>query len=240
MFAGEITNLIYSYIYALGLLGLAELLYHKLDVPQFYTRKFVHISAGMWAVPTILLFYRWEVGVIPFASFIVVNYLLYRFRLAKSVDDERHTLGTVYFAAAITLVFALLWRRFEEVDYGPVALAGVMALTWGDALAAIGGKLFGRHTYTVFGNTRSFEGSAVMFVVSAAVIFAALTVLPGSFISPFATVLSSQQALLFALAAATLATLAEAITPAGLDNLTVPLVTSGVLWLLVRAVTVTV
>ena len=234
MFAGEIINLVYAYVYALGILALGELLYHKLDVPQFYTRKFVHIAAGMWAVPTILLFYRWEVGVIPFATFIVVNYVLYRFKLAKSVDAEKRTLGTVYFAAGITLVFALLWRRFEEVDYGPVALAGVMALTWGDALAAIGGKLLGRHPYTILGSTRSFEGSAVMFVASVAVIFAVLTLLPGTFVSPFAPVLTSQQVLLFTLVGATVATLAEGVTPAGLDNLTIPLLTSGVLWLLMR------
>ncbi|MBC8160598.1 MAG: phosphatidate cytidylyltransferase [Roseiflexaceae bacterium] len=235
MFTSDIIGLVLSYIYASGLLGLAELLHRKLDVPQFYTRKFVHIWAGMWALATMALFYRWWMGIIPFATFILVNYVLYRTRLAKSVDGgEQRTLGTVYFALAITLLFGLLWRRFEEQDYGPIALAGVMAMTWGDALAAIAGKSFGRHTYTVLGYTRSYEGSAVMFLVSFAVILAVLVLLPGTFVSPFAPVLSLGQALGFALIGAAVAALAEAVSPAGLDNLTVPVLTSGALWLLVR------
>ena len=95
MFASEITGLIVSYAYALGILGLAELLYRKLDVPQFYTRKFVHIWAGMWVFGIMLLFYRWLLGIIPFATFIVVNYVLHRYPLAKSVNAEVCKLGTV-------------------------------------------------------------------------------------------------------------------------------------------------
>ena len=234
MFASEVTGLIISFAYALGLLGLAEVLYRFLGVPQFYTRKFVHIWAGMWAFGIMLLFYRWWLGIIPFAVFILVNFVLHRYRLAKSVEAEQSSWGTVYFAAAITLVYALLWRPIDEHDFGPVAAAGVMALTWGDSFAAMIGKRFGRHTYTAFGTTRSFEGSAVMFLISFLVIFLVMRFIPGSFIAGFATVLTVNQVLIVAFAGATIATLAEALTPSGLDNLTVPLLASGAIWLLVR------
>lgn len=232
--ARELYGLLFSFGYALGLLGLAELMYRALGVPQFYTRKFVHIWAGMWALAIMMLFYQWWMGIIPFAVFIVVNFVLHRFRLAKSVEDSDSTLGTVYFAAAITLLYALLWRPIGPTDYGPVAAAGVMALTWGDALAAIVGKNIGRRHYTLFGTTRTLEGSLAMFLVSFVVIFLVLKYLPGTFVAYNATWLTLTQALLAALVGAALATVAEALTPHGLDNLTVPLVASGAIWLLVK------
>lgn len=235
MYTREITGLLVSYGYAASVLGLGELLYRFLAVPQFYTRKFVHIWAGMWVFGIMMLMpYRWYIGIIPFATFILVNFVLWRFRLAKSVDDNSSSLGTVYFAAAITLIYALLWRPVGPTDYGSVAAAGVMALTWGDALAAIVGKNYGRHHYTIFGTTRSIEGSLAMFVASFIAMFLVLAYTPGTFIAYAAPWLTVQQAALAALVGAALATLAEALTPRGLDNLTVPLVASGAVWLLVR------
>lgn len=234
MYTREITGLLISYGYAAGILGLGEVLYRFLAVPQFYTRKFVHIWAGMWVFGIMMLMpYRWYIGIIPFATFIVVNFVLWRFRLVKSVDDGS-SLGTVYFAAAITLIYALLWRPAGLEDHGSIAAAGVMALTWGDALAAIVGKNFGRHRYTIFGSTRSIEGSLAMFVASFIAMFLVLAYTPGTFIAYAAPWLTLQQAALAALFGAALATLAEAITPRGLDNLSVPLVASGAVWLLVR------
>jgi len=242
MYAREIIGLVISLIYALCLIGMSELLYRKLDVPQFYTRKFVHIWAGMWTIAIMMLFYRWWIGIIPFAIFTVANYLLYYFRVVKSIDQEDSSPGAAYFALAVTVVFALLWRPIGQTDdgmvipdYGPVAAAAIMVLTWGDSLAAIGGRLLGRHPYTIWGSTRSVEGSVVMAVVSFAAIYLTLGLISGNVVmAPFAPVLSMPQLLIAATVGALLATVAEGVTPAGLDNLTVPFVTAGVLWLLVR------
>ena len=228
----DLIGLAISYAYASGLLAVAELLRRRLAVGQELTRKFVHICAGMWVFGVMALFERWETGVLPFASFIAVNYLLYRHRLVKAIDSERDSPGTVYFAAVIALLFGLLWRPQGPVDRAPVAAAAVMALTWGDALAALVGVRLGRHRYTVGRSVRSWEGSAVMFAVSALAIALTLALLPGSGLSPLAAALPPGRILPVALLAAAAATLAEAVSPHGSDNLTVPLAAAGVIWAL--------
>jgi phytol kinase len=224
----EILGLAASYTYAIALIVLAEGLRRRFGVPQDLTRKLVHIGAGMWVFGILALFDRWQIGVVPFASFILVNYLFYRYRLFGSMDTADSPPGTVYFALALTLLFGLLWRPAGPLDRAPVAVAGAMALTWGDALAALVGQRWGRHRYRVAGSVRSWEGSAAMFLASLVAISLTLTLLPGSQLSPLASPISMGLALAVALVAAGAATLIEAVSPRGLDNLGVPLVAAGV------------
>lgn len=231
MTPSEWIGLAISYAYAIGLLVCAEALHRFGGIHADYTRKIIHIGAGMWVFGIVALFDRWEVGIIPFATFIGVNFLLYRYRLVRAMDNAESSPGTVYFAAVITLLFLLLWRPQGPVDRGVAAIAGIMAMTWGDALAALVGKRFGRHKYTVGHSTRTLEGSAVMFGVSAAVILLTALLLPGSEWAPFAPAANLSRALLAAFVGAAAATLVEAVSPHGADNLSVPLTAALVAYL---------
>ncbi|MEM8529292.1 MAG: phosphatidate cytidylyltransferase [Chloroflexota bacterium] len=232
MTAQEIIGLIVSYAYATGLLVIAEVLRRKIGVSAEITRKFVHIGAGMWVFGILLLFDRWQIGIIPFATFIIVNFVIYRYRLAASLHDNRNSPGTVYFAAVITLLFGLLWRPQDSVDFVPIAVAGVMALTWGDALAALVGRRFGQHIYRIGQSTRSVEGSLTLFIVACITIWGALQFLPDSSLAPAAEPLSATQIVLATFLGALAATIAEAVSPHGTDNLSVPLATAGTIWLI--------
>ncbi|MCC5636688.1 phosphatidate cytidylyltransferase [Nostoc sp. CHAB 5844] len=230
----EIIGLAASYTYAVSLLALGEGLRRLFGIKPDLTRKLIHIGAGMWVFGVLLLFKQWEIGIIPFATFIGINYLLYRYRVIGAMDTEDSSPGTVYFAISVTLLFGLFWRPDGPVDHIPIAVAGVMAMTWGDALAALIGKRFGQHQYQVGSSVRSWEGSLAMFLASATAIFLVLLFLPGSFLSNLAVSVSVEKALLTALIGAGFATGVEAISPHGTDNLTVPLVTAGVIWLLMQ------
>ncbi len=128
---------------------------------------------------------------------------------------EKENLGTIYFPLAFAALVWLLW------DEPHLLVASLMPMTWGDALAAVVGRRVGRHRYTVFGSTRSLEGSAVMFLAGwAATAVALLLLAPGA--SPIA-------ALLTAAITAGGAALVEAVSPWGLDNLTVPAVSAALL-----------
>ncbi|MEH2158743.1 diacylglycerol/polyprenol kinase family protein [Nostoc sp.] len=221
-----------SYTYATGLLVIGEGLRRLFGVKPDLTRKVIHIGAGMWVFGVLLLFSRWEIGIIPFATFIGLNYLFYRYGIIGAMDTQDSSPGTVYFAISVTLLFGLLWRPDGPVDSVAIAVAGIMAMTWGDALAALIGRRFGQHKYQVGNSVRSWEGSAAMFVASTVVIFLVLLLLPGSSLSPLATPLSFGWALLTAVVTATFATLAEAVSPHGTDNLSVPLVAAGVMWVI--------
>ncbi|MBD2486916.1 diacylglycerol/polyprenol kinase family protein [Aulosira sp. FACHB-615] len=230
----DLIGLAASYTYAISLLALGEGLRKFFGIQPDLTRKVIHISAGMWIFGVLLLFKHWQIGIIPFATFIGVNYLLYRYRLIGAMDTEDSSPGTVYFAISVTLLFGLFWRPDNSVDHVPIAVAGIMAMTWGDALAALIGKSFGQHKYQIGSSVRSWEGSLAMFLASTTAIFLVLMFLPGSFLSPLAVPLSVSKALLTALISASFATFVEAISPHGTDNLSVPLVTAGVIWALMQ------
>ncbi len=219
----EWIGLLASYLYAGGLLTFAEVLHRRFLVPTDITRKIVHVAAGMWIFAVLWFFHSWQMGVIPFASFIGLNYFFYRVRFFKGIDSQDASLGTVYFAFSITILSLALWRPQGPLDHGPAVVAGVMAMTWGDALAALIGKHYGAHRYTINGSTRSYEGSAVMFVVTALVIALTLTYLPGSSLSPYAELNTAATIAVASLAGAAVGTIVEALSPHGTDNLSVPI-----------------
>jgi dolichol kinase len=224
----DLIGLVTSFGYAFGLLIVAEVIRRWQGYPQDFTRKFVHIGAGMWVFGVLALFENWTIGVIPFATFIVLNFIFYRFRLLESVDAPDSTPGTVYFALSITLLFLMFWRTNSPDDRGYVAAAGTMAMTWGDALAAIVGKRWGRHHYQIGRGRRSFEGSAAMFAASFVAMLLTLLLTPGSALSPQSVPIGFNAALIASLIAALAATIAEGVSPHGTDNLSVPLLSSFV------------
>jgi phytol kinase len=219
-----------SYAYATCLLLIAEASRKFFNLPSELTRKFIHIGAGMWVFGILLLFDSWQIGIIPFTTFIGINFLLYRYRIIAAMDTEDSSPGTIYFAISVTLLFLLFWRPGTPVDNVPIAVAGVMAMTWGDALAALIGKRFGKHKYQIGQSVRSWEGSLAMFIATTIAIFLVLFLLPGSALAQNAVPFDIAKAILVALVTGTSATLAEAISPHGTDNLSVPIVTAGVVW----------
>ncbi len=197
-----------AFVCVFTVLGVAEGLRRTFKLPVEFTRKFVHVGVGMWAWGTAALFQDKWFAIIPPASFILLNYISYRRDVFKGMESgDRSNLGTVYFPIA----FVALILVFFDYDKR-LFVAALMPLTWGDAFAAVIGKLKGAHKYKVIGGTRSLEGSLVMLVVS--------------FVAVWMTILifyhSAMIALIVALPVAILATLVEAVSPWGLDNLLVP------------------
>jgi phytol kinase len=233
MTSTDLLGLLFSYLYAGGLLAVGEGLQRFVGIPATLTRKIIHVGAGMWIFGILTLFDRWEIGIIPFATFIGLNYLFYRLRFFKAMDRESRSPGTVYFAIAVTVLFGLLWRPQGPVDLVAIAVAAIMAMTWGDALAALIGEFYGRRRYRVGSSQRSFEGSFTMLGVSAITIGTSLAWVPGSALAPLAPLLSATQIAVAAVLGAVVATLSEAVAPHGTDNLTVPFSVALVLWLIV-------
>lgn len=152
----------------------------------------------------------------------------------KGADvDPARSPWTVYFAFSITVLFALLWRNRGPVDRVPIAAAAVMAMTWGDGPASMIGQSVGKRYYTLLGHTRSWEGTTAMVCASFVAIGATLLLLSSSRWSPFSTSVALGEGLLAALVAAGATTAAEGLSPAGTDNLAVPLLTAPVLHLLI-------
>ncbi len=232
MSKNDLIGLVLSYLYAFGLLISVELTGKRLKWPQAFTRKIIHIAAGMWVWGILALFDNWYIGIIPFATFIFLNYLFYRGKVFKAMDAADSSPGTVYFAISITVLLILFWRTGGRPDNAMVAAAAIMAMTWGDAFASIFGMKYGKHFYTFFGHRRSLEGSMAMAITSFLAIMLTLILLPGSPLSPYSNSIPFRWVILSSIAGSGLATLAEAVSPAGTDNLSVPLVTGLGLYLI--------
>lgn len=231
--SNDVLGLILSYVYASGLLVLSEILVRKFHWKQFVTRKLVHIGAGMWVWGILYFFDTWYLGIIPFATFIVLNFIIYKFQILQGVDEEDSSPGTVYFAFSITVLFLIFWRTGTAPDMVSVAVAAVMAMTWGDGLASLIGKTWGRNKYTFFKHSRTLEGSAAMFIAAFTSIYLTLVWLPGSALSPFSVPMGTGYLVTAAFTTSLVGTAAEAVSPAGTDNLSVPLLTAAVLWFFV-------
>jgi phytol kinase len=211
--------LILSYIYVFGILILSEVLHRWPGLSLNLTRKFVHVGVGMWAFGTVLLFRDWRWAIVPPLTFIVINYISYRQDVFKAMEaKDKRNLGTVYFPISFAAIIALCWAKPAAV------VAGLMPMVWGDALAAIVGQRWGRHKYHLFGYSKSWEGTATMLVASFASVL--LTLLFFGLPAPTNLVVS--------LIVAAVATLVEGLSIWGIDNLTVPLLSTAVLWLLLR------
>ena len=206
--------LLIAFAYVSLILALCEGLRRGLRLSVEFTRKFVYIGVGMIAFPLVVLFQSWQFAIIPPLVFIVVNYVSYRQQIFAGMETgQKGHLGTVYFPISFSVLIPLLWSQ------PALLVASLMPMTCGDAFAAILGKCFGAHKFAILGHTLSVEGSLAMFAFSFAATFAALVV----FAVP------SASSLLLAFAAALAATLVEALSPWGIDNLTVPLTSALVL-----------
>ena len=214
--------LILAFVYVFAAIGLGEVLRRSLRLSQGFTRKFIHVAVGMISIPTVFMFQSLYWAIIPPLAFVAINYLDYRFGLIQAMmSSNRSNLGTVYFPISFAAILALFWGNPSMPTTQPhLIVAALMPLTWGDALAAVVGERMGRYRYTIFGHTRSLEGSATMLVVSALATWLALGMFPPA------------TRLVAALVTALGATVAEAISPWGIDNLTVPAASALILALI--------
>lgn len=195
----------------LGLLGFtAEQLHQRGKVNPEVIRKVVHIGAG-----NVILLAWWLktpawLGIGASILFSILTFLSYRLPILPSINGiGRKSLGTFFYAVSIGLLMALFWLT----GYPHFAVLGVLIMTWGDGLAALIGQRFGKHPYQLWGMQKSWEGSFTMALVSFVVSSLTLLIAQGNI----------WQTWFVALVVALVATLLEAFSKYGIDNLTVPL-----------------
>lgn len=174
------------------------------------TRKVVHLGAGN----VILLAWWLEVpawvGIAASIIASLVALISYFLPILPSINSVgRQSLGTFFYAVSIGILVAWFWW-LNQPQY---AAMGILAMCWGDGMAAIIGQRFGKHPYQILGITKSWEGSLTMAVASYLTSSLVLLGVQGNV----------WQTWLIPLAVAGFATGLEAVSRLGVDNLTVPL-----------------
>lgn len=225
MSGADLRAILLSFAYVLAALLVADFLRRR-GVSVTVTRKAVHIAVGMWVFPTLFLFDHWAWALLPPLVFAVLNGLSLRFRFFGGIEIAERSLGTVLFPLSFAALLAIFWPLKLQV----IAVAGVMAMTWGDALASLVGKAYGQRGYQVWGQRKTWLGSVACFSWSMLAITLSLRLLSIYQPQPFAA--DPPRVLLCAALASLAGTVAEALSPKGTDNLFVPFATAGVLYLL--------
>jgi dolichol kinase len=206
------------YVYVLIIIFVSGRMGKYLKISLQSSRKFLHVMIGN--LPFIIPFFTMALfPTLVAAPFIIVTFLATPYSPFKSVykkleglseiTEEGHQWGLVFYAISYTCLAFL----FAQKSY--VIAAGVLPMAYGDAAASIVGEKFGRHKFKLVAR-KSLEGSAAMFLVSLTILLVSMiffsAVYGFSFFSRIVAVAS----------AATIATLVEAFSPMGCDNLTVP------------------
>ncbi len=201
-------------VYVGAIVLTSELLHRYTETKPEQVRKVVHIGTGNVIILAWLLDLPGWVGIISGVLAGIVTLISYRLPILPGVNSVgRKSLGTFFYAVSIGILTAIFW----QLKLPHYAVIGILIMAWGDGLAAIIGQKFGNHPYTIVGNTKSWEGTATMLVVSYAIVSIVLLNVHGN----------TWQTWVVGIPVAIVATGVESIAQWGLDNLTVPLSSAG-------------
>jgi phytol kinase len=196
-------------IYISLLLVIAEFSRRYTKVDSEFTRKIVHIGTGnvillawWFHIPTFIIIFASII-----ASFVaIVSYFL---PILPSVNGVgRKSLGTLFYAMSIGILTGLFWENGQQ----QYTVMGILIMSYGDGMAALIGKKWGKNPYQVWGNKKSWQGSLTMTFVSILI-----TVIVLTFTDNW-----QLENMIIALIVGIFATILETISYIGIDNLTVP------------------
>lgn len=180
------------------------------------SRKFIHIMLSNWWIIAIVFFDNmWSAALLPLV-FVVINYVSFKTNLIKVMErdegtENKDSLGTVYYAISL-LILALI--TFGPLNNPIIGLCGILVMGYGDGLAAVIGQAIKSKTFKIAGNTKSIAGCITMFAITCIIL------------SGFLYYYSAEYWAIKSIVVAGIMTLIEAVSIKGTDNITVPLLTS--------------
>jgi len=220
MFQNDFVGIAFVYIYVILLLVFTEKILSK-KYPRT-SRKILHIMTGNIAFILPIFQTREMMAFLAAGPFILFTFLMSPYSPIKSVrgktSEAGHGLGLVYYAIAWA-VLAYLFFDTKEV----IAI-GILAMSYGDGFASLIGIKFGKKKYQIFEDVKSYIGSYAMFTFTFIMMIIVLLF--------YGKLSLNYETLFLLLCIAGISTIAEGVTPRGLDNLSVPFVAAILYFLL--------
>ena len=221
---GNIIALIIVYMYVAVIFLISE---KFLKNRPSFARKFTHIMAGN--IVFLLPLFTGDEARIFMAIFTAFPIVIFAFLMTKyspikiknTITSSGHGLGLFYYAISWTVLAFIFYDQLY------IVAVGIIAMSYGDGFASLIGQKFGKHKYTIFGDTKSFEGSLAMFLVLIVMLVVSL-----GFYTFIVGYPSNILNLFVIIAISAAATITEGISPKGLDNLTVCFVATALYILL--------
>ncbi|MFP4468304.1 MAG: hypothetical protein ACLFN2_05010 [Bacteroidales bacterium] len=219
-------ELFFTFLYTLAfgvILAAGEILHAVLKVHTEYTRKFAHSAASLLALTFPLVYdsygYVMAMGILFFLVLVIAK----RKKLLMSINGvTRKTHGSVLLPLAISGVFSVsVWLEDTKLFVIPILIMGVS-----DSLASLTGMHYGPYLKRISIRRRTLNktylGTSVFFISAMIISVFVLHWLERNF-----SIHDTIAALCVAIGAA----LAEAFSPKGLDNFTVPFISLLILYI---------
>ncbi len=206
----DIIGLILSFAFVFFIIFIVTLIQKLFKLSNEFSRKIIHIAVGNWIFIALFYFEDWYIAIIGPIAFILINFLSYRFTVFKAMELEEKNPGTIYYPISLAICTLLTYLQKPMLI---LPFLGIMAMTWGDGMAAVVGKKF---PIKQIKPGKSIGGSATFFL------FTLLASVIYLFIE--AANLSTATIILFSVATAFIGVLIELFSPKNLDNLTVPII----------------
>ncbi|MBK8643538.1 MAG: phosphatidate cytidylyltransferase [Saprospiraceae bacterium] len=192
----------------IALFGVAELLYHALKIKVELTRKLVHVGTGLLTfLFPILIGNHWLVLILCL-SFALILQLSFRFNLLRSINAiERESVGSIAYPISVYGCY-LAYDYFNRqiiYFYLPIIILAIC-----DPIAALSGNKWPIGKYRVGKEYKTMMGSCMFFFSAFAIVII------------FLKGYESGKALLIGVSIALIATLSEALSRKGYDNITIP------------------
>ena len=218
MIQSDLAGVLLVYVYVAILLLITEKLLNKHPT---VSRKILHIMTGNIAFLLPIFQTREVMTFFAAGPFILFTFLMSPHSPIKSIkgktSEAGHGMGLVYYAIAWTVL------AYVFFDHTEIIAVGILAMSYGDGLASLLGVKFGKRKYRIWQNEKSYIGSASVFFFTFITTIIALW---------FYEILITPYILLVLAFIALVVVIVEALTPKGLDNLSVPFIAAFLYWLI--------
>jgi len=233
-----------TFFYVILTIFIPLILYKKEKISKFGARKAIHMFAGLAILSS--PFYFW-----PFWSTIVAGtltvfvYLSSKESKVKQLKDLYDAIseeqeeglkraflqGPFFYCVSITLLVFVFAIFAPDQFYFPIA--GVLIMIVADTLASVIGKRWGKISLSLpwTNSKRTLEGSLTFFV-TAFLVCSLSFFLFGTLIPTFQEPLPFITILIYSLITSAIATIIELISPSTYDDLTVPIGSTIIIYLL--------
>ena len=233
-----------TYFYVILTIFIPLILYKKEKISKFSARKIVHMFAGLAILSS--PFYFW-----PFWATIIAGTLtLFVYFSSKeskvkqlkdlydAISEEQEEglkraflQGPFFYCISITSLVLIFGIFAQDQFYFPIA--GVLIMIVADTLASVIGKRWGKISLSLSwtNSKRTLEGSLTFFFTAYLLCFLSFFLF-GLLIPTFQEPLSVPTILIYSLITSAIATVIELISPSTYDDLTVPLGSTLIIYLL--------
>ena len=241
----DLIVILIAYAYVLAMILIPVTLKKKDKISKFTARKMVHLFAGLVVYVVPFFMFKWFAVFIA-GSLTLVVFFSEKGSKVKLLDDlyeaiseeqeeklKRQFLqGPFNYCVSITVLVLIFVIIAPDQMYLPIA--GITIMIIADTLASIFGKKYGKHDINLSwtGTTRTLEGSIMFFICSLVICLITFSLYGMIIQIPGQTALTLVQVILYSLITAAIAMVVELLSPSTFDDLTIPIITTILIWLL--------